>query len=170
MKKASVREDWRKFLLDEDQNYTFLEATDILKRSVFYLKEKGIRITEKMLILPKMASQEYYLTDTDKAIYMAKFEHERYDIDSCKKLLEVMDAVYHYFDLTKDKSAEFVLYVAENKLKLSDALNQKYGFAVEEIDEYINYILQGNAKYCAKKSSEYGKELLEILSEVFEQL
>ena len=60
--------------------------------------------------------------------------------------------------------------MAEEKMKLSDALNQKFGIVLDEIDEYMQSVLQENLTYCEKKSVQYGKEFLEILGEILKEL
>ena len=170
MKKTDIKEVWGEFLLDEDEDYTLLEATTVIKKSLLYMKTKGVRITEEMLIFPKIVMQQYCLTDVDKAFYMARFKEEQYNTESCEKLLQVMEAVYRYFDLTREETETFVLCMAEKKMKLSDALKQKFGIDLEEIDEYMQSVLQENLTYCEKKSVQYGKEFLEILGEILKEL
>lgn len=167
MRRNEIREEWKKYLLNDDQEYSFMEMANIVKESLLYLRENGGRITEKMLMFPHMASEEYRLTDEDKEYYLARFRNKQYNTDSCNTLLQALEAIYQYYDLTKAEAEELVLYAAENHMTLTDALMQKYGFNINELNEYIESVLEVNNEHCKKRSTEYNEKLIATLTEFF---
>ena len=54
-------------------------------------------------------------------------------------------------------------------MTLSAAIEEKYGISIAEYEEYLEKILEPYVDYCVKKIFRYGKELFDILLEVFEE-
>ena len=78
-----------------------------------------------------------------------------------------MDAVYHVLDISKEEARQFTLYIAENHLTLTDAIERKYHLSLSEYDDYMEVVLMPYANYCGRKSLQLGKELVDILAVVF---
>ena len=105
-----MREEWKKYLLDENKEYTDEEIMEKFKNAVSYLQAKHMRYDLKMLSKPGNKDEWYHLSDSDKANYLQVFLKERYTLESCEKLISTMDAAYHLLNISKEEASRFVLY------------------------------------------------------------
>lgn len=107
------------------------------------------------------------MSDKDKEVYAKSFEKEGYAPQDCKTIIKVMDAVYHVLDISKEEARQFTLYIAENHLTLTDAIERKYHLSLSGYDDYMEVVLMPYVNYCGRKALQLGKELVEILAVVF---
>lgn len=166
MSKKEIKTEWKQYMVDENKEYSFLEFFEKFKEAVGFLKEKGIRVTKEILSSDNY-EKEYRLTDDEKLYYTKRFMNRGYSESDSETIIKVMDALYHMLDITKEQTEKFTEYIAENQMTLSDAISEKYGLSLDEINEYMEVVLESYLKYCIKKSLQYGKELIDILAEVF---
>ena len=61
-------------------------------------------------------------------------------------------------------------YAANNRLTITQTVKDKLHVDFEEIGEYIDTVLPEILKYFLNRTIEYGKELNEMISEVFVSL
>lgn len=162
-----MREEWKEFLLDEGKEYTLAQFIEKFKCAVDYLHSKHMRVSSKMLIKRGEYDLQFHLDEEDQEYYTRVFAKEGYALKDCKKIVEVMDALYHMLDISKEEASCFTLNIAENHLTLSAAIEEKYGISIAECEEYLEKILEPYVDYYAKKTPQYGKEILNIFAEVF---
>ena len=164
-----MKEEWKEFLLDDSKEYTLEQFIEKFKQAVDYLHSKHMRIGSQMLTERRAYDLQFHLDEIEKEYYTRIFEKEGYALKDCKKIVEVMDALYHMLDISKEEASCFALYIADNHLTLSAAIEEKYGLSIAEYEEYLEKILEPYVDYCVKKIFRYGKELFDILLEVFEE-
>lgn len=169
MSKKEIENEWKQYLLDEDKEYELSELLQNFKRAVDFLRTKGLRISKISLLTPKDFDKEFHLSEDDKSYYLQRFVNKGYNKHDSETIITVMDALYHMLDITKEQAEKFTEYIAENHMTLSDAISEKYGISLDEINEYMEVVLGSYLKYCIKKSLQYGKELIDILAEVFSE-
>ena len=162
-----MKEEWKEFLLDDSKEYTLEQFIEKFKQAVDYLHSKHMRIGSQMLTERRAYDLQFHLDEIEKEYYTRIFEKEGYALMDCKKIVEVMDALYHMLDISKEEASCFTLYIADNHLTLSAAIEEKYGISIAECEEYIEKILEPYADYYARKTPQYGKEILDIFAEVF---
>lgn len=161
-----VKDEWKQYLLDEEKDYSVEQITERFKYAVSYLRLHHIRIVPEMFTDPDIVDEKYRLSNEDKELYVKSFEIDDYTSQDCKKLIKVMDAVYHTLDISKEEAKQFTLYIAENHLTVTDAIERKYGFSLSEYDDYVEVVLMPYVSYCAKKAVQEGMALIEILSKI----
>lgn len=164
----NVKEEWKQYSLEEGKEYTIEQLVEKFKYAVSYLKAKHVRIDYEMCAFPNRVNEKYHLSERDKQDYEKAFQNEGYAPQDCKKIVCVMDAVYHILDISKEEAGQFTLYVAEKHLTLTDALKKKYGLSVSECEEYMNTILMPYVDCCREKVFQSGKELMDVLLMVFD--
>ncbi|MBU5479351.1 hypothetical protein KQI69_09050 [Eubacterium sp. MSJ-13] len=108
-----VKEEWQQYLLDEKKEYTEEQLIEKFKCAVNYLKEKHMRMDQEMFTNPDNVDKKYNLSEKDKQDYGKAFQKEGYALQDCKKIMCVMDAVYHVLDISKEDARQFTLYIAE---------------------------------------------------------
>lgn len=158
-----MREEWKKYLLDENKEYTDEEIMEKFKNAVSYLQAKHMRYDLKMLSEPGNKDEWYHLSDSDKANYLQVFLKERYTLESCEKLISTMDAAYHLLNISKEEASRFVLYCAERHLTMTDGIERKYGVSMEEVIEYIDDVLVQYRSYCFSKAKIKMLELMGLV-------
>ncbi len=166
MKNIEIRNEWKQYMVDESKEYSFSEFFEKFKEAVRFLKEKGIRVTKEILSSDDY-EKEYRLTDDERLYYTKRFMNRGYAENDSKTIVKVMDVLYHLLDISKEEAEKFTEYIAEKHMTLSDAISEKYGISIDDINEYMNVILESYLEYGTKKTIQYGKEVLDILSEVF---
>ena len=82
----------------------------------------------------------------------------------------LLHAIYHAFDITKDKAYEVSLYAADNHLILTQAIFDKFNVDFNEVEEFIDTVLPEILKYFVGRTKKYGKELAVIIDEVLSSL
>lgn len=162
-----VKDEWKQYLLDEKEEYSVEQIIEKFKYAVSYLKSHHMRIVPEMFTDPGILDKKYHLSDKDKEVYAKSFEKEGYVPQDCKTIIKVMDAVYYVLDISKEEAKQFTLYIAENHLTLTDAIEKKYRLSLSEYNDYIEEVLMPYANYCGRKSLQLGKELVDILAVVF---
>lgn len=162
-----IKKEWKEYLLDENKECTTDELIECFKKALNYLFLKHIRINSDMLVNPQRASEQYHLSEPDQENYIMLFQNEGYAAQDSKKMVEVMDALYHMLDISKQEAYEFTLYIAENHMTLTEAIEKRYGISMDDVNEYMDIVLTPYAEYAMKVAEKLGKELLSILSEVF---
>lgn len=164
-----VKDEWKQYLLDEEKDYSVEQLIEKFKYAVSYLKSHHLRIVPEMFTDsdPDIVDEKYHLSDKDKEVYAKSFEKEGYAPQDCKTIIKVMDVVYHTLDISKEEARQFTLYIAENHLTLTDAIERKYHLSLSEYDDYMEVVLMPYANYCGRKSLQLGKELVDILAVVF---
>lgn len=162
-----VKDKWKQYLLDEEKDYSVEQLIEKFKYAVSYLKSHHIRIVHEMFTDPGIVDKKYHLSDKDKEVYAKSFEKEGYAPQDCNTIIKVMDAVYHVLDISKEEARQFTLYIAENHLTLTDAIERKYHLSLSEYDDYMEVVLMPYVNYCGRKALQLGKELVEILAVVF---
>lgn len=162
-----IKKEWQKYLLNENKEYTTEELIEDFKEAVDYLFSKHVRLSSDMLVNPQRASEQYHLSEQDQAVYLGKFHHAGYAVNDSEKMVEVMDVLYHVLNISKDEAGEFTLYITENHMTLTDAIEKRYGVSMDDVSQYIEMVLTPYADYAKKMAIKTGKELLSILSEVF---
>lgn len=162
-----IKKEWQKYLLNENKEYTTEELIEDFKKAVDYLFSKHVRLSSDMLVNPQRASEQYHLSEQDQAVYLGKFHHVGYAVNDSEKMVEVMDVLYHVLNISKDEAGEFTLYITENHMTLTDAIEKRYGVSMDDVSQYIEMVLTPYADYAMKMAIKTGKELLSILSEVF---
>lgn len=162
-----VKDEWKQYLLDEKEEYSVEQIIEKFKYAVSYLKSHHMRIVPEMFTDPGILDKKYHLSDKDKEVYAKSFEKEGYAPQDCKTIIKVMDAVYYVLDISKEEAKQFTLYIAENHLTLTDAIEKKYRLSLSEYNDYIEEVLMPYANYCGRKSLQLGKELVDILAVVF---
>ncbi len=166
MRKEEIRSEWKRYLLDENKDYSLSEFLGKFKEAVGFLKRKGIRVTKELLSSDNY-EKEYRLTDDEKLYYTERFMNRGYNENDSKTIVEVMDVLYHLLNISKKEVEKFTEYIAEKHMTLTDAISEKYGFSIEDVNKYTNIILESYLEYGAKKTIQYGKEVIDILSEAF---
>lgn len=166
MRKEKIRNEWKQYLLDESRDYSLAEFLEKFKGAVGFLKEKGIRATKEILNLGDNENK-YRLTDNEKLYYTEHFMNSGYREYDAKTIVKVMDTIYHILDISKEEAEKFTENAADNHMTLTDAIRKKYGISLEDITEYTNVVLESYVEYGTKKTVQYGKEVIEILAEVF---
>lgn len=166
MNKEEIRNEWKQYMVDDNKDYSLPEFVEKFSEAVGFLKEKGIRI-KKELLESKDFENEYRLTDDEKLYYTKRFMNSGYRENDAKTIVKVMDTIYHMLDISKEEAEKFTEYAADNHMTLTDALSKKYGISLEDTIEYTNIILESYLEYGAKKTIQYGKEVIDILSEAF---
>ena len=156
-----IKKEWQKYLLNENKEYTTEELIEDFKEAVDYLFSKHVRLSSDMLVNPQRASEQYHLSEQDQAVYLGKFHQAGYAVNDSEKMVDVMDVLYHVLNISKD------LYITENHMTLTDAIEKRYGVSMDDVSQYIEMILTPYADYAMKMAIKTGKELLNILSEVF---
>lgn len=162
-----VKDEWKQYLLDEKEECSVEQIIEKFKYAVSYLKSHHMRIVPEMFTDPGILDKKYHLSDKDKEVYAKSFEKEGYAPQDCKTIIKVMDAVYYVLDISKEEAKQFTLYIAENHLTLTDAIEKKYRLSLSEYNDYIEEVLMPYANYCGRKSLQLGKELVDILAVVF---
>lgn len=165
-----VRKEWEQYLFEVGKDYTLEEAKGKVINATMFLKNKGIRISENLFLHPKQYGLDCRLSEAEKATYARKFNEEGYAPDDCETIVKVMDAIYHAFDITKDKAYEVSLYTADNHLTLTQAIFDKFNVDFSEIGEFIDTVLPEILKYFVGRTKKYGKELDAIIDEVLSSL
>ena len=168
MIKEEIRNEWKRYLLDENRDYSLSEFIEKFREAVVFLKEKGIRVTKELIILSlDDYEKEYRLMDDEKLYYTKQFMNRGYKENDSQTIVKVMDALYHMLDISKEEAEKITDYIAENHLTLTDAISEKYGISIEDVTKYTNTILKSYLEYSTNKVIQYGKEVIDILSEVF---
>lgn len=162
-----VKDEWKQYLLDEKEDYSVEQIIEKFKYAVSYLKSHHIRIVPEMFTDSGIVDKKYHLSDKDKKVYAKSFEKEGYAPQDCKTIIKVMDAVYHVLDISKEEARQFTLYIAENHLTLTDAIERKYHLSLSEYDDYMEVVLMPYVNYCGRKALQLGKELVDILAVMF---
>lgn len=78
-----------------------------------------------------------------------------------------MDALYHLLDISKDEAVQLTLYIAENHLTLTEAIEIKYGFSLDECNDFLEIVLAPYVTYCGKKALQGIRELEAMFSAEF---
>ena len=166
MRKEEIRNVWKQYLLDENRDYSLSEFTEKFREAVGFLKENGIRVTKEVLNSDDY-EKEYRLTDDEKLYYAKRFMNRGYNENDSKVIVKTMDALYHILNVSKEEAEKFTEYAADNRMTLTVAIRKKYGIPIEDVIKYTNTILESYLEYGTKKTIQYGKEVIEILSEAF---
>lgn len=167
MIKEEIRNEWKRYSVDENRDYSLLEFLEKFREAVGFLKEKGIRVTKELIILSSDDyEKEYRLMDNEKQYYTRRFINRGYKEDDSKTIVKVMDILYHMLDISKEEAENFTEYIAENHMTLTDAISEKYGISIEDVTKYTDTILKSYLDYSTKKVIQYGKEVIDILTEV----
>lgn len=162
-----VKDEWKQYLLDEKEDNSAEQVIEKFKYAVSYLKLHHMRIVPEMFTDSDIIDEKYCLSDKDKELYANLFEKEGYTSQDCKTIVKVMDAAYHALDISKEEARKFTLYIAENHMTLTDAIERKYNFSLSKYDDYIEVVLMPYVSYCARKAIQEGLTLIEILSKAF---
>jgi len=165
-----LRAEWKEYLFEEGKDYTLEEAIEKFVTVVMFLKDKGVRVTEQMFLDMPQFDKEFRLSDVDKATYIKIFSAEGYAPDDSAKIVKVMDVIYHTFDVSMNKAYEMIKYAANNRLTITQTVKDKLNVDFEEIGEYIDTVLPEILKYFLNRTLEYGRELNEMINEVFTSL
>lgn len=165
-----VRKEWEQYLFEAGKDYTLEEAKGKAINATMFLKNKGMRISENLFLNHEQYGLDYRLSETEKVAYARKFNEEGYAPDDCETIVKVMDAIYHAFDITKDKAYEVSLYAANNHLTLTQAIFDKFNVDFNEVEEFIDTVLPEILKYFVGRTRKYGKELAAIIDEVISSL
>ena len=164
------REKWKQFLFEEGKEYTLEEAIEHFVRTVMVLKDRGVRVTEQAFLDMQQFDKAFRLVEEERERYIKKFCVEGYASEDSAKIVTVMDVMYHTFDISVDKAYELAKYAANNRLTLTQTVKDKLNVDFEEIREFINTVLPENLEYFRNRTLEYGKELNEMIDEVFTSL
>ena len=162
-----VKEEWKQYLLDENQEYTMDQLSEKFRMAVNYLQSKHIRLNEQMLMNLKVVESQLHLSEQDREQYAAQFQKEGYLPQDSMKMVEVMDALYHLLDISKDEAVQLTLYIAENHLTLAEAIEIKYGFSLDECNDFLEIVLAPYVTYCGKKALQGIRELEAMFSAEF---
>ena len=132
-----VKEEWKQYLLDENQEYTMDQLSEKFRMAVNYLQSKHIRLNEQMLMNLKVVESQLHLSEQDREQYAAQFQKEGYLPQDSMKMVEVMDALYHLLDISKDEAVQLTLYIAENHYTLTEAIEIKYPISLHECNDFL---------------------------------
>lgn len=161
----AIREEWKQFLFEEGKEYTLEEAIEHFVRAVTFLKGKGVRVTEQLLLDATQFDREFRLTDEEKETYIKLFCAEGYASEDSAKIVMVMDVIYHTFDVSMDMAYEITKYAANNRLTITQTVKDKLNVNFDEIGEFIDTVLPEILKYFLDRTIKYGKELKEMIHE-----
>lgn len=164
MMNREVREDWKQYLFEEGKDYTFDEAIEKVLNAIKFLKKNGVRVTANMLLDEKKADSEFHLSEMEKAGYIQAFSNMGYSISDCETIVNVIDVIYHWFDVTKIKAYEMAEYAANNRLTVTQTIKDKLNVDFDEIVEFVDTVLEEMLVYTKAKTVECGKEFAEMIN------
>lgn len=118
----TLRKEWTGFMR-EDKEYTIGEAIEKYKEIISYLKSKKIRTSPTEYGVDEIVREdEFHLLKEDKMRYFWLYKTEGYTNESCEKIINSIDTVYHYYDVSKNEAEKIVTYARNQKLTLSKAV------------------------------------------------
>ena len=171
-----IKEEWQEYALDSTKEYTYEEIIEKFKYALSYLQERHMKIDYEIsktfmgVIDIDAIGDKYNLSEDENVFYAKEFEKEGYVPEDCQKIVQVMQAVYRVLNISKEEAKDFTLYIAENNLKVTDAIKQKYGFSISEAEEYMDEILVPYVNYALIHTAKLGKEFMDIMSELLSEI
>lgn len=160
-----VRKEWKKYMFNENEHYDDEQVINKIKEICDYLQMKHLRIVFGMTFFSEYIQKQYHLTDEEKRNYANIFRANGYVPDACKTLVQTTDALYHMLDISKEEAMQLSLYTAENHLTLSEAIENKYDFSINEFNEFMETVLIPDSKYLEKRMIQNSKEMIDLLKE-----
>ena len=64
-----------------------------------------------------------------------------------------------------EEAKDFTVFAAENKLTLTNAMKQKWDVNFEEIDEFLNTVMDYNIEFLLKQCKLSAEEVISLLEE-----
>ena len=171
-----IKEEWQEYALDSSKEYPYEEIIEKFKYALSYLQERHMKIDFEIprifmgIIDIGAIEDKYTLSEDEKIFYAKEFEKEGYASEDCQKIVQVMQAVYRLLNISKEEARDFTLYIAENNLKLTDAVKQRYGFSMSEAEEYIDEILVPYANYGLIHAAKLGENFINIILESLSEI
>lgn len=163
--RKEVRKEWKQYVFEEGKDYSFEEEIGKFKNAVTFLKNKCVRVSEQMFLDQEQYESDFHLSEMEKAKYIQTFNKEGYATHDCVTIVNVMDVIYHAFDISKDKAFEIAEYAANNHLALTKAIQEKLGVDFDEVNEFIDIVLSEILKFFLSKTLESREELEKIVKE-----
>lgn len=165
MMKKKVRTEWKKYLFEEEKDYTLEEAIEKFVVALEFLKSNSMRISTDMILGVDNYDLEFRLTEEEKNEYIHKFNEEGYALTDCSTIVKVMDCMYHTFEISKEDAFEMTKYAAENQLTITQTVNDKLKSDFKAVKEFVDTVLWNVLEYFRSRTLQYGKELLELINE-----
>ena len=134
-----MKNEWMN-LMCEDKEYRVEEAIEKYKAIISFLKDKKIRtVLDGNGIERIVGNDEFHLSESDKKMLLKKYQGESYTDDSCQKIIQSIDVVYHYYDVSKEYAESIVAYARNHKMTLSKALQDSIDtLGLVEYTEFVN--------------------------------
>ena len=134
-----MKNEWMN-LMCEDKEYSVEEAIEKYKAIISFLKDKKIRtVLDGNGIERIVGNDEFHLSESDKKMLLKKYQGESYTDDSCQKIIQSIDVVYHYYDVSKEYAESIVAYARNHKMTLSKALQDSIDtLGLVEYTEFVN--------------------------------
>lgn len=170
MMSKTVRKEWEQYLFEGGRDYSLEETMEKAVKAIMFLKAKRIRVTPNMILDSKKYDLDFRLSESEKASYIQEFNREGYQIDDCATIVNVMDVIYHTFDVAKDDAFEMAKYAANNHLTVTKTIYDKLNVDFNETVEFINTVLPRLLDYFVKKTVKHGIELMDFINGVFDSL
>ena len=167
MTSKEVRKEWKQYVFEKGKDYSFEDAIEKLKNAIMFLKNKRVR--ENMFLDKDQFESNFHLSELEKIKYIQIFNKEGYTTNDCVTIVNIMDAIYHTFDISKDKAYEIAEYAANNHLTLTKTVQDKLDVDFDEVKEFIDIVLSGLKSFLSK-TLESGKELEEVVKEVLKEV
>lgn len=165
-----VRTQWEQYVFEVGKDYTYEESFEKVVNALKYLKDKGVRVTEDMLLNNEKFESDFHLSDEEIARYIYMLISTEYTTKDGATIIKVMDAMYHMFDITTDEAYEMASYAADNHLTLTQTIKDKLKVDIDEVEEFINTVLSNILEFFKGKSIEVGKELSELIADMLASL
>ena len=134
-----MKNEWMN-LMCEDKEYSVEEAIEKYKAIISFLKDKKIStVLDGNGIERIVGNDEFHLSESDKKMLLKKYQGESYTDDSCQKIIQSIDVVYHYYDVSKEYAESIVAYARNHKMTLSKALQDSIDtLGLVEYTEFVN--------------------------------
>ena len=156
-----MKNEWMN-LMCKDKEYSVEEAVEKYKEIISFLKDKKIRtVLDGNGIERIVENDEFHLAESDKKTILKKYQGEGYTDDSCQKIIQSIDVVYHYYDVSKEYAESIVAYAANHKMTLSKALQDSMDtLGLVEYTEFINTVLPSLQKMYDAVILRYGSKFV----------
>lgn len=112
----------------------------------------------------KRADEEFHLSKMEKAGYIQNFNNMGFAVPDCETIVKVIDVIYHWFDVSKEKAYEMAEYAANNQLTLTQTISDKLNVDFDEVIEFSDTVLEEMFIYLKVKTGEYRKEFSEMVN------
>lgn len=163
----SMKNEWKHYIFDETKDYTFEEAIEKALEAFNYLVAHKIRVNIDMIIDKGSFEKEHHMSEEQKRKYVKNFACKGYTLDSCTKIINCMDVIYHMFNISISDAELIADYAAQNKYTLTKALKDKLYVDLDEVSEFIDNVFGNIATYFMLKTLQSGMELIELLKDAY---